>query len=43
MNVLSKLYSIISKFNSFIELKKNCGGGKCRKKNEISSSSFALV
>lgn len=25
MNVLSKLYSIINKFNNFIELKRNCG------------------
>lgn len=43
MNVLSKLYSIISNFNNFIELKKNCGGVNVGKKNEISSSSFALV
>lgn len=43
MNIISKVYSTISKFNNFIELKRNCGGGKYRKENEISSSSFALV
>ena len=42
MNTLNKIYSIMSKFNNFVELKRNCGG-KCREKNEISSSSFLLV
>lgn len=35
MNVLSKLYSIISKFNNFIELKKNCGGVNVGKKTKF--------
>lgn len=42
MNIISKVYSTISKFNNFIELKRNCGG-KYRKENEISSSYFSLV
>ena len=35
MNVLSKLYSVISKFNNFIELKKNCGGVNVGKKTKF--------
>lgn len=35
MNVLSKLYSIISKFNNFIELKRNCGGVNVGRKTKF--------
>lgn len=44
MNVLSKLYSIISKFNNFIELKKNCGGVNVgKKRNFIKQFRFGVM